>query len=69
MRKILYILLLSLVLAAVDTENRRRAVVNVLPTTDSKIDAEDRIHIAGYYRYEKEAVRFWKFWRWGGWWD
>lgn len=76
MRKILYILLLSLVLAAVDSEDKRRAAIGIPPIPNSEISAEDRMHIAGYSRYEASGeieddpeTGFWRFWRWGGWWD
>ena len=35
---------------AINTENRRRSVVGILPTTDGTIFGVDKQHVAGFYR-------------------
>lgn len=38
------------ILSDIDTENKRRSVVQILPVPDSIIDKADREHSAGLYR-------------------
>lgn len=41
----------------IDTENKRRSVLGILPVPDGSIDAQDRRQVLGLYRmYEVAAV-------------
>ena len=35
---------------AIDTEDRRRSVVGILPVTDGAVFGVDKQHVAGFYR-------------------
>ena len=37
---------------AIDSENKRRSVMGIMPIPDGVIDAVDRMHISGHYRFE-----------------
>jgi hypothetical protein len=41
---------------AIDTQNKRRSAIRVLPIPDGSIDSADRRHALGYYRFGEVDV-------------